>query len=110
MLFLFLFSCGPQFFLAKTAMDWEKMDCLGGYQYGIAKSTNMQEIAKRHIDLRRSTTSRRHHNKEIFRCSLYIINGMLFISIEFLIKKIYFFYLQFVLLRQPARLQKWMPT
>jgi hypothetical protein len=27
-----------------------------------------------------------------------------------LIKKIYFFYLQFVLLRQPARLQKWMPT
>jgi hypothetical protein len=92
MLFLFLFSCGPQFFLAKTAMDWAKMDCLGGYQYGIAKSNIMQEIAKRHIDLRRSTTSWRHHNKEIFRCSLYIINVMLFISIEFLINIIFFIY------------------
>jgi hypothetical protein len=81
----------PQFFLAKNAMDWERMDCLGGYQYGISKSTILQEIAKRHIDLRRSTKSWRHHNKEIIRCSLYIINGMLFISIDFLIQKYNFF-------------------
>jgi hypothetical protein len=58
---------------------------------GISKSTILQEIAKRHIDLRRSTKSWRHHNKEIIRCSLYITNGMLFISIEFLIQKYNFF-------------------
>jgi hypothetical protein len=47
MLFFFLFSCGPQFFLAETAMDWERQNVLGGFQYGISKSTILQVIAKK---------------------------------------------------------------
>jgi hypothetical protein len=51
MLFWFLFSCGPQFFLAKNAMDWERGNDVGGFQYGIYKSTILQVIAKKKLIL-----------------------------------------------------------
>jgi hypothetical protein len=74
--FLFLCRLGPRYLFAKFALDWERGNCLGGWDYGNSKSRIVQLLTEKNIRMSTCATSWRRVNRTIFRCSLDIPDGM----------------------------------